>query len=90
MATLIKTNGEEIKVQPGNGSDFSLKELQELVNGYIQVLQINDKTYMVVDEEGKIKNKPLNEKATKMVREILLTVDYIVGDVLICDDSEIK
>lgn len=53
MATLIKTNGEEIKVQPGNGSDFSLKELQGLVNGYIQVLQIDDKTYMVVDEEGK-------------------------------------
>jgi hypothetical protein len=33
MATLIKSNGEEINVIPNNKTDFQLDELQKFVGG---------------------------------------------------------
>lgn len=36
----------------------TLEALQELVDGKIEVVQVDDKTALIVDEEGKLKNKP--------------------------------
>lgn len=38
MATLIKADGTKKEIQPQNGTDFSLEELQKYVDGYIQVI----------------------------------------------------
>lgn len=35
MAQIIKVTGETKQVEPQNGTDFKLKELQEIVGGYI-------------------------------------------------------
>lgn len=89
---LIKPDGEKQEVNPKNGTDFSLEELQGFVGGYVQILHMGRGELMVVNEEGKIKNLPLNKDATAVAhwRGRLLEGDYIVGPVLICHKSQIK
>lgn len=84
MATIIKTNGEIYRVDPKNGKDFQLKELQEIVGGYIECVYMNDKIQMVVNEEGKILGLPINVAASSLVGQC------IVGDVLVCERRQIK
>lgn len=85
MGQIIKTTGETIEVSPKKGKYFSLQELQTIVGGYIEMVYLDDSRFMVVNEEGKLKNLPLNEKAT----ELFNSTDYIVGDVLVCSRKEI-
>ena len=63
----------------------SLKELQTLVGGLIQVVYADGgKTQIVMDEEGKLKGKPINHEATIVwfPDEIILP-DTIVGDAVV-------
>ena len=46
MATLIKTNGKKIQIEPDNGTDFSLEELQKCVKGYIQIINMNKEEFV--------------------------------------------
>lgn len=85
MANIYKTTGEVIEVEPKNGKDFKLKELQEIVHGYVELVNFSPTEYMVVNEEGHLIDLPLNPSAT-----ILYKKDLIVGDVLICNKSQIK
>lgn len=91
MAKLYKTNGEIIEMEPENGSDFSLEELQGFVGGHIEVVSISDREYMVVNEEGKLMNLPYNENATRAYNKAVgVVADYIVGDALVCNKNQIK
>lgn len=90
MAQLIKTTGETSEVNPKNGSDFSLEELKSYVGGFIEIINLQDGRLAVFDEEGKLKGYEINDKATEICKKRLFRNDYIVGDVLICKDSEIK
>lgn len=85
MSKIYKTTGEVIEVEPKNGKDFKLKELQEIVQGYIEIVNFSPTEYMVVNEEGHLIGLPLNPSAT-----ILYKKDIIVGDVLICNKSQIN
>ena len=88
---IIKSDGTEIEVLPKNGEDFSLEELQEIVGGYIEMIGCNDQTFVcVLNEEGKIKELPRNDKATNLVDKIISPDDYLVGDVLITESKYIK
>lgn len=88
MAQHILTTGEIQEITPQNGTFFKLHELNEFVGGYIELVYLSDNRLMVVNEEGKIMGLPVNIKAT---REVVMSGinDVIVGDVLICDDSQI-
>ena len=87
MATLIKSNGEETNVTPQNKTDFKLDELQNYVGGIIEIVRTKDNKIMVMNEEGKINELQINERATNLY--IHSDFDFIVGDVLICDENEI-
>jgi hypothetical protein len=89
---IIKANGEVIETSPKNGTDYSLEELHDVVNGYIEIVSSkDDREVMVVNEEGKLEGLPLNPKATYWHEtHTNLPFDYIVGDVLICDKKHIK
>ena len=89
MAYIYKSNGEIIETSPKNKKDFSLKELKEIVGGYIEILDLDD-AYMVVNEEGKLLNLPLNLSATRIYQHFTRVGDCIVGDVLICDKFQIR
>ena len=44
----------------------TLKEMQEFVGGYIQVVNGVDGSQIIINEEGKIKGLPMNMVATTM------------------------
>ena len=87
MATLIKTNGVETNLTPQNKTDFQLTELQKIVGGLIQIVKTKDGRTMVINEEGKINDLPINQKASELYR--YNEFDFIAGDVLICNENEI-
>lgn len=66
MATIYYANGETKEVQPANGTDFKLKEVQDIVGGYVEVLRLNNGDIMLLNEEGKLIDLPRNEEATKL------------------------
>lgn len=88
QSVIIMADGLLKKVDPANGTDFSLNELNEIVDGYIEVLHIGDKL-LVCNEEGKLNNLPYNVKATRLINAVGIK-DYIVGNVLFCDKDKIK
>jgi Domain of unknown function (DUF3846) len=64
------------KVKPE--SENSLKQLQTMVGGYIESVSLGDDLVMIVNEDGKAKNLPINNIASEMVQH------GIVGDVVLC------
>lgn len=54
---LIKADGTYKEIEPKNGTDYSLKELQEYVGGYIERLStVLYNTILIVDEEARLKS----------------------------------
>lgn len=92
MAQLIKANGEVTEVKPANGKTFSLKELQNFVGGYVERFRAGEKVFNW-NEDGRMMKLPKNEKATNILYvecDGMNNVQDIVGDVLICEESEIN
>ena len=83
MATFLRTDGTTETLQPPNGINWNLEELQTLVGGYIEVTSTIDGKYLVLDEEGKLKHKPLNRAATMIYKHGRR--DPIVGDAIVID-----
>lgn len=91
MAKIIKSNGEQIEVAPMNGNDFKLEELQTIVGGWVEIVWLpNNEDIMVINEEGKLYNLPLNKEATKIYQDSFGYTDLIVGDVLLCKKNQIE
>lgn len=79
-ATIVKVSGSilELDYRP------TLKEAQEIVGGYIELVKVGSNLTLVVDEEGKIKNKPCNKIITANYGSKIYG-GYIVGDVIILE-----
>jgi Domain of unknown function (DUF3846) len=91
MATLLKADGTEEEIFPADKkkNKFTLAEQQKLVGGYIQVLRLPKRMRLVMDEEGKMKSKPVNLKATELSQGLgLMPGDFLVGDVIYCTGKE--
>jgi hypothetical protein len=86
---VLYVDGREEFIEPKNGTDFSLEELNNIVGGYIEILPLGDDRIMVVNEEGKLNRLPVNMKATYIVNGIGYK-DTIVGNVLVCHSSMVK
>jgi len=82
--TIYKANGEMYDFTKAS-SEIDLKFLQESVGGYIEMVWLDEELVMVVDEEGKLKDKPINTKATQLYQKKFGPVDFIVGDVVVCE-----
>lgn len=91
MATLIRSIGTQETVQPANGVDFTLAELQGYVGGWIEIVDLADGRIMVIHEEGKFEELPVNEPATRLFMQGRVpTLDVIVGDVVVCASDELR
>lgn len=88
MAVIYKSNGEVIETSPKNKKYFSLKELKEIVGGYIEIVNLGY-DYMVVNEEGKLIGLPFNLNATIVYQISTKIGEHIVGDVLVCPKNQI-
>ena len=72
------TTTKEIKSKNDNPS---LSDAQKFVGGWVEVVQVND-GILIIDEEGKLKDKPVNEVASKMYADKYGDEDIIVGDAI--------
>ena len=77
-----KAKPYEIK---GIGTLMELTNLQEAVGGYIQPVTVDSvrNEILLIDEEGKCKDKHLNTAAMYLVQNHLFEGDYIAGDALL-------
>lgn len=68
MATIIRTDGTTEEVAPDKpDGTFSAERLREIVGGWIEIVSLAPvRKRMIVDEEGHIKEKPLNLAATEI------------------------
>lgn len=91
MATLIKTNGEISQLLPQNEKVFTLKELQAVVGGYIQMLRLPNGTTLVCNEDGIDLELPVNKDASRLVAGMYgRKTQMFVGDILLVSESETK
>lgn len=84
-AKIIYTDKEAEDYTPKNGTTFALTEMQEIVGGYIEPIRLKDGRIIVIDEDGKSKDKAVNIPATNILRRDHYTTDYIVGTAIVCD-----
>ena len=76
---------------PANGRDFTLEELQKGVEGCIEIIDLTDKTIMVVNEDGKGRLYP-NMMATVIAKgcRAIFPHDYIAGNAVLCASDMVK
>ena len=84
-AKIIYTDKEAEDYTPKNGKTFALTEMQEIVGGYVEPIRLNDGRMIIVDEDGKSKDKAVNIPATNILRRDHYKTDYIVGTAIVCD-----
>ena len=89
-AKIIYTDKEAEDYTPKNGKTFGLTEMQEIIGGYVEPIRLNDGRMIIVDEDGKSKNKAVNIPATNILRRDHYTTDYIVGTAIVCDADMIE
>jgi hypothetical protein len=75
---IYMTTLKEIK---SNKDDPSLSDAQKFVGGYVECVHLDTGT-LIVDEEGKLKNKDVNQVASKMYADKYGDADIIVGDAI--------
>lgn len=85
---LIKTDGSQSEVSPKDGQRFGLEELQGYVGGYIEIINLTANKALVINEEGKLFDLPLNQKATALAQfcGAIFPSDYIVGDAVVIEN----
>ncbi len=81
MATVLKTNGVRMDLVGENDGKLSLAQIQFGVGGYFSPIWIIDQ-YMLVNDEGRMKGLPINQKASEIYGKI------IIGDVILCSEEE--
>lgn len=91
MAMLLRTDGttQTLEMPASLTRAERLKLMQDTVGGWIEVVRLPDGKLLVVDEEGKLRDKPYNEAATAIAAP-RLTGDFIVGDALLVTHDEFE
>lgn len=86
---IIRADGTQEEYLPGDGNHYTLEELKRAIGGgYIEIVRTRDDRLMVLDDEGKLKDFPVNLVATALYR--FGDQDPIVGDVLVCEEWRIE
>lgn len=87
-AHLLRADGTASRVSPDDGKQFTLDEAYRLIKASavewhaIIVSEDNDRAYIVMDEQGRVKELPLNRLAS------YLFGSSVFGDVLVCPYSQ--
>lgn len=86
MALLI-TAGQSTgfrPISPSNGTKFTLEELQKLVDGNIELIQLGGNMIMFCNDEGKIRHLQLNVLATMLLTsEVVVDIPVLSSSLLV-------
>jgi hypothetical protein len=92
MATLILEDGSAKDIRPADlKQGFTLTELYAALRcDVVEAVRLTNGRILVVDENGKLVGRPVNELATMLARGVLQAHDVIVGPALLCTRLEFK
>ena len=75
----VNTDRDEFKVIENSKDEPSLEQAQKFVGGYVEGITFPNGDYLIINEEGKIKNLPLNPEATLLWRMTFTKDKYMIG-----------
>ena len=75
----LNTKESEFKIITDSKDEPDLKAAQEYVGGYVEGITFPNGDYLILNEEGKMYNLPLNKEATKLWRATFTKDKYIWG-----------
>jgi len=89
-AILYKTDNTKSKIKINSFSEARAIVCNYDPNGLAEVVRLSEGNLLLIDEEGKLKNYPINKKATEIAHsnESIFPSDYIVGDALLFEDED--
>jgi len=77
METLKST--AKLQIVEDSKHEPDLKAAQEFVGGYVEGITFPNGDYLIINEEGKLMNLPLNVEATKLWRSTFTADKYAFG-----------
>ena len=75
----IKTTAAEFKIIEDSKDEPNLKEAQEFVGGMVEGITFPNGDYLIINEEGKLMQLPLNPEATTLWRATFTKDKYAFG-----------
>ena len=72
-------NTAKLQIIENSTHEPNLKAAQEFVGGYVEGVTFPNGDYLIINEEGKLMNLPLNEIATGLWRETFTKEEYSFG-----------
>ena len=92
----INTKASEFKIITDSKDEPNLKEAQKFVGGYVEGITFPNGDYLIINEEGKLMQLPLNPEATTLWRATFTKDkyafeydDFVVGPaILIKKDAQ--
>ena len=79
MELKANTTPDQFKVIEDQKDEPDLKSAQDFVGGMVQGIQFPNGDYMIMNEEGKLLNLPLNPEATALWRSTFTKDKYLFG-----------
>jgi|SRR5262245_5621437 len=91
MATVLYADGTSAAL-PAPERGLSPETIRKVIGGWMEIVRVGDTEagwrVLILDEEGKLKGKPLNRKATALYQTsdgLRHPGDVIVGDVILAE-----
>ena len=75
----INTKASEFKIIEDQKDEPDLKAAQKFVGGMVQGIEFPNGDYLIINEEGKLMNLPLNSEATMLWRATFTKDKYLFG-----------
>ena len=75
----VNTDANEFKIVSDVKDEPDLKSAQEFVGGMVEGIQFPNGDYLIVNEEGKLRQLPLNPEATALWRSTFTKETHING-----------
>ena len=79
MTKEINTKASEFKIITDQKDEPNLKEAQKFVGGYVEGITFPNGDYLIINEEGKLMQLPLNPEATTLWRATFTKDKYLFG-----------
>ena len=75
----LNTKASEFKIIEDSKDEPDLKAAQKFVGGYVEGITFPNGDYLIINEEGKLMNLPLNPEATALWRATFTKDKYAFG-----------
>ena len=75
----MELNESKLKVITDSNDEPTLEEAQEFVGGLVEGITFPNGDYLIINEEGKLMDLPLNSEATMMWRVTFTKDKYLFG-----------